>query len=86
MPVTNVELSVGGLDLGHPYLASKIPLEGITYDPMSDMLTFFFFFETLAHDVDAPREVRVDERSDGLHSLWVVDSDVINRLSCFTIC
>jgi hypothetical protein len=42
MPAANVEMSVEGLDLGHQYLASRIPLEGITYDPASDTLTFFF--------------------------------------------
>jgi hypothetical protein len=81
MPAANVEMSVEGLDLGHQYLASRIPLEGITYDPASDTLTFFF--EALGHNVAAPREVWVDERPDGLHSLAVVDSDGHQQIVVF---
>jgi hypothetical protein len=81
MPAANVEMSVEGLDLGHQYFASKVPLEGITYDPASDMLTFFF--EAFAHNVAAPRDLWVDERLDDLHSLSVVDSDGHQQIVVF---
>ena len=77
----NVEMSVEGLDLGHQYFVSGVPLEGITYDPANDMLTFFF--EALAHNIAAPRAVWTDEGLDGLHSLAVVDSDGHQQLVVF---
>ncbi len=73
LPAVSAEISVDGLDVGHQYLTSNAVLEGVSYEPAKDTLTFFL--KGLAHGISAPQEIWVDDDPKGLRSIAVVDSD-----------
>lgn len=81
MQAVSVETSVDGLELGHQYLTSNALLEGASYEPATEMLTFFF--KGLTHNVSAPREVFVDDGPEGLRSIAVVDSEGRKQIAVF---
>lgn len=74
LPATEVELRVEALDLGdQTAFEPKTRLLGIDYDPNDDSLEVAT--EGSAHRVSHPKAVAVDESSEGLSAVEVIDPE-----------
>jgi len=67
------EIEVAGLDLGDQIVVEWIPMLGITYDSKDDLLDVAL--DRVGHLIHHPKEIVVEEDSDGLKSVAVVDGD-----------
>ena len=66
-------IEIGGLQLGNQLAARSMPLLGITYDPKSDLVEIAL--EGFDHLIRKPRSIAVDDGSDGLSSMEIIDAD-----------
>ena len=66
------EVEVASLDLGDQVVAEWIPLLGITYDSRDDLLDVAL--DRGSHMIRQPSQIVVDETSDGLASVAVLDA------------
>jgi len=67
------EIEVASLDLGDQIAAEWLPMVGITYDSRDDLLDVAL--EGTDHLIRRPKEILVEEGSDGLTSVAVIDQD-----------
>ena len=67
------EIEVASLAVGDQIEAEWTPLEGIVYDPKSDLVEVIV--EGLDHMIPKPREVYVDHDAGRLNSVEVIDAD-----------
>ena len=65
------EIEVASLDLGSQVVAEWVPLLGITYDSRDDLLDIALARSN--HLIRHPREIVVEESTDGLSSVAAVD-------------
>ena len=70
---TQAEIEVASLSLGDQVEAKWLPLHGITYDPHDDLVEVAL--EGLDHMIRKPREVFLEDQSQELMSLEIVDAD-----------
>lgn len=68
-----VEIEVESLSLGSQIEAEWLPLQGITYDPKSDIVEVLM--EGLDHLIHRPQNVFIDYGATGLQSIAVIDGD-----------
>ena len=64
--VEEVDVEVLSTDLGDQYIAEKVRLMGITYDPKANSLELSL--DSVDHRIDAPKEVWTIEENDGFVS------------------
>ena len=67
------EIEVVSLCLGDQVEAEWLPLHGITYDPNNDLVEVAL--EGLDHMIRKPRKVFLEDQSQELMSLEIVDAD-----------
>ena len=67
------EVEVADPDLGDQIIAEWIPMIGITYDSIDDLLDVAL--DRSNHLIRHPREIVVEEGSTGLKSVAVIDCD-----------
>jgi len=72
------EIEVASLRLGDQIEAEWLPLIGITYDPNDDIVEVAL--EGLDHLITRPREVYVEDGSNGVSALEVVDADDVKQI------
>ena len=75
------EIEVASLRLGDQVGAAWLPLIGITYDPNDDIVEVAL--EGLDHLITRPREVYVEDGSNGVSALEVVDADDVKQIIKF---
>lgn len=73
MGATEARLEISGSTIGSQPGSDWVMLLGVTYDPTRD--TMDINLENLDHRITHPREVYVDDGTDGLHSIEIVDTD-----------
>lgn len=73
LPGKQAEIEVESLQFGSQIEAEWLPLQGITYDPKSDVVELLF--EGLDHLIQRPQNVFIDYGSTGLQSIAVIDGD-----------
>jgi hypothetical protein len=67
------EIEIASLRLGDQIEAEWLPLLGITYDPMDDIVEVAL--EGLDHLIPKPREIYVEDDAEGIMALEIVDDD-----------
>jgi hypothetical protein len=67
------EIEVASLELGDQIVAEWIPMFGITYDSQDDLLDVAL--DRSDHLIRHPKEIVVEEDSNGLRSVAVVDGE-----------
>jgi hypothetical protein len=72
------EIEVTALHLGDQVAAAWLPLIGITYDPRDDLVEVAL--EGLDHLIAKPREIHVEERSEGIVTVEIVDADDVRQI------
>jgi len=65
------EIEVVTLDLGDQIIADWVPLLGISYDSNDDVLDVAL--DRANHSIQRPRQIVVEETTDGLASVAVID-------------
>lgn len=75
------EIEVASLRLGDQIGAEWLPLIGITYDPNDDIVEVAL--EGLDHLITRPREIYVEDGSNGVAALEVVDADDVKQIIRF---
>jgi hypothetical protein len=70
---SQVRIEVAGVDIGDQIEVEWAPLEGLNYDPKSDVL--YVQVEGLEHSIAHPGEIHVDREADDLKSVVVVTED-----------
>lgn len=75
------EIEVASLRLGDQIGAQWLPLIGITYDPNDDIVEVAL--EGLDHLITQPREVYLEDGSNGVSALEVVDADDVKQIIKF---
>jgi Family of unknown function (DUF5335) len=73
-----VDIEVASLQIGSQLEARLLPLNGMSYDPTSDVLELLV--GEVEHLIRAPRELYVDEELLGLVSLQIVDADGVRQI------
>jgi hypothetical protein len=68
----SVDIDIVAPGLGDETQARHIALMGLSYDSKDDL--FAVIGEDLEHNVEHPREIRVDATLDSLHEVDVVDA------------
>ena len=68
-----VEIEVASLGIGDQIEVNQVALNGLTYDPKSDVLEVVT--EALDHMIQHPSEIYVEESGDGLVTVEALDSD-----------
>ena len=68
-----IEIEVGGLDLGVQTEVDKLSLNGLGYDSRGDV--FVITTEVIEHLIDGPRQIFVSGDEDGFDSLEVTTAD-----------
>jgi len=72
------EIEVASLRLGDQVQAEWLPLIGITYDPEDDIVEVAL--EGLDHLIPKPREIYVEDGTEGIVALEIVDADDIRQI------
>jgi Family of unknown function (DUF5335) len=72
------EIEVASLDLGDQIEARWLPLIGIVYDPKNDLMEVAL--EGLDHMIHKPRELYIENGSDRLSSLEVIDANGVKQI------
>lgn len=72
------EVEIAALNLGDQIEAQWSPLNGIVYDPKSDLIEVVL--EGLDHLIYKPREVFVDQEAVILRSLEVIDENGVRHI------
>jgi hypothetical protein len=72
------EIEVASLSLGDQVEAEWLPLHGITYDPNDDLVEVAL--EGLDHMIRKPREIYLEDRSQELTSVEIVDADGVKQV------
>lgn len=72
------EIEVAALRLGDQVAAAWLPLIGITYDPEDDIVEVAL--EGLDHLIAKPRAIHVEERSEGIVALEIIDADDVRQI------
>jgi hypothetical protein len=72
------EVEVASLDLGDQITAEWIPLLGITYDSRDDLIDVAF--DRANHLIRHPSQIVVDETTEGLASVAVVDAEGVRQI------
>ena len=72
------EIEVASLRLGGQIQAAWLPLIGITYDPQDDLVEVAV--EGLDHLIAKPRTISVEDGSEGIISLEIVDADNVRQI------
>jgi hypothetical protein len=67
------EIEVASLSLGDQVEAEWLPLFGITYDPNDDLVEVAL--EDLDHLIEHPREIYIEEGTEGVTALEIVTAD-----------
>jgi hypothetical protein len=67
------EIEVASLRLGDQVEAEWLPLVGIAYDPKDDIVEVAL--EGLDHLISKPREIYVEDGTEGIAALEIVDAD-----------
>jgi hypothetical protein len=75
------EIEVASLALGDQLEAEWLPLQGLSYDPRSDLLDVAL--EGVGHQISRPREIYVDSDVGGLTSIEIVDGDNVRQIVTF---
>jgi hypothetical protein len=78
---TQVEIEVASLEVGHQLQARRLPLQGMAYDPESDVLELLV--GEMDHLIRAPRELYVDETPSGtgyLAYLQIIDANGVRQI------
>ena len=68
-----VQIEIAGLDIGDQIAADWIPLNGLTYDPRSDLVEVQT--ASLDHMIREPQDMLAEEGARGLEVLCVIDGD-----------
>lgn len=84
VPAEEVEIEVVGMDLGDQIETKWVVLNGLTYDPKDDILSFFT--PHLEHAIAHPKTISVQEDLEGLHSVEVVDSEGRKQIAVLKKC
>ena len=72
------EIEVAALRLGDQVAAAWLPLIGITYDPEDDIVEVAL--EGLDHLIPKPREIYVEDGTEGIVALEIVDADDVQQI------
>jgi hypothetical protein len=72
------EIEVASLRLGNQVQAEWLPLLGIVYDPKDDIVEVAL--EGLDHMIPSPREIYVQDGTEGVTALEIVDADEVRQL------
>ncbi|KLK94350.1 hypothetical protein AA309_03695 [Microvirga vignae] len=75
------EIRVQSLTLGDQVEAEWLPLLGMVYDAKDDMIEIAM--EGLDHMIRHPREISVEEGSNGIISVRVIDGDGRQQIAMF---
>ncbi len=79
LKAAQAELEVASMDLGDQIETEWVSFYGITYDPKDDLVEFVL--EGLDHLIRNPKQIFVDEGSEGLSSVEIVDSDNFKHIA-----
>lgn len=74
----HAHVEVTALNVVDHLTADWAPLLGCTYDPKDDLIEIIL--GDLDHLIRAPRDLWLDERSEGLVSLEIVDGQGVHRI------
>jgi hypothetical protein len=72
------EIEVASLRLGNQVQAEWLPLIGITYDPEDDIVEVAL--EGLDHLIPKPREIYVEDGTEGIVALEIIDADDVRQI------
>lgn len=72
------EVEVASLDLGDQITAEWVPLLGITYDSRDDLIDVAF--DRANHLIQHPSQIVVDETTEGLASVAVMDAEGVRQI------
>src|SRR5262245_4794352 len=72
------EIEVASLRLGNQVQAEWLPLIGITYDPEDDIVEVAL--EGLDHLIPKPREIYVEDGTEGIAALEIIDADDVRQI------
>jgi Family of unknown function (DUF5335) len=72
------EIEVTALHLGDQVAAAWLPLIGITYDPADDIVEVAL--EGLDHLIAKPREISIEDGSEGIVALEIIDADDVRQI------
>jgi Family of unknown function (DUF5335) len=72
------EIEVTALHLGDQVAAAWLPLIGITYDPADDIVEVAL--EGLDHLIPKPREISIEDGSEGIVALEIIDADDVRQI------
>jgi hypothetical protein len=72
------EIEVAALRLGDQVAAAWLPLIGITYDAEDDIVEVAL--EGLDHLIPKPREIYVEDGTEGIVALEIVDADDVRQI------
>ena len=72
------EVEVASLDLGDQITAEWVPLLGITYDSRDDLIDVAF--DRANHLTQHPSQIVVDETTEGLASVAVMDAEGVRQI------